>query len=168
MKLRNLKEKDVNGMLEWMHSDETKDIFVKDFNLLTKEQVLDFIINLSNNDNELHYACVDDNDNYLGTISLKNIDKNDKSAELAISFRKQAQGTGAASFAMKEILMEAFNELNLNKVYLCVLETNKRAIAFYNKTGFKLEKISKNYINKNNKDINLLWYQILADDFKNM
>ena len=165
MKLRELKEKDVEGMLEWMHSDKTKEIFVKDFNSLTREQVLNFIKNSSNSDTELHYACVDDNDNYLGTISLKNIDNNKKNAELAISFREKAQGTGAASFAINELLKKAFNDLNLNKIYLCVLETNKRAIAFYNKIGFKLEKVSKNYIIKNSQYINLLWYQILIDDF---
>ena len=168
MKLRELKEKDVDGMLEWMHSSKTKEIFAKDFNSLTREQVLNFIKNSSKNDNELHYACVDDNDNYLGTISLKNIDNNNKNAELAISFREEAQGTGAASFAINELLKRAFNDLNLNKVYLCVLETNKRAIAFYNKIGFKIEKVSTNYITKNDRCINLVWYQILADDFLNI
>ena len=160
MRLRELKEKDVNGMLEWMHSKETKEIFEKDFNSLTKEQVLEFINKSSELNNELHYACVDNNDNYLGTISLKDIDNENKKAELAISFRKKAQGIGAASFAMNEILKKAFNELNLNKVYLNVLETNKRAIAFYEKTGFRKFIGSKKQVLKNNEYQNLVWYEI--------
>lgn len=160
MRLRELKEKDVDGMLEWMHSKETKEIFEKDFNSLTKEQVLEFINKASKINNELHYACVDEKDNYLGTISLKNIDNENKKAELAISFRKKAQGTGAASFATKEILKKAFNELNLNKIYLNVIETNKRAISFYKKEGFKEFIGPKKQIFKDNEYQNLVWYEI--------
>ncbi|MBR2246818.1 MAG: GNAT family N-acetyltransferase [Bacilli bacterium] len=166
MKLRELKEKDVNGMLEWMHSKKTKDIFIKDFNSLTKEQVLDFINNSSKLDNELHYACVDDNDNYLGTVSLKNINKKTKDTEIAISFIEKAHGSGAAKYAISEIISIAFNKLNLERVYLNVLETNKRAIAFYNKVGFKQDKY-KEKIRKDNKDIDLLYFSIVKREFNN-
>lgn len=159
MKLRNLKEKDADKMLEWMHSSESKKIFAKDFNNYTKEDVLNFIRS-GNNDSNINYACVDDNDNYLGTISLKNIDKENNNAEYAISFCKEAQGTGAALFATKEILKIAFEKLNLNKVYLDVLETNKRAIAFYKKVGFEEEGKFRKHIYKNNDYINLLWFSI--------
>ena len=159
MKLRNLKEKDADKMLEWMHSSESKKIFAKDFNNYTKEDVLNFIRS-GNNDSNINYACVDDNDNYLGTISLKNIDKENNNAEYAISFCKEAQGTGAALFATKEILKIAFEKLNLNKVYLDVLETNKRAIAFYKKVGFEEEGKFRKHIYKNNDYINLLWFTI--------
>ena len=37
----------------------------------------------------------DQDDEYLGTISLKNIDLKNKNAEYAISTRKKARGTGA-------------------------------------------------------------------------
>ena len=159
MKLRNLKEKDADKMLEWMHSSESKKIFAKDFNNYTKEDVLNFIRS-GNNDSNINYACVDDNENYLGTISLKNIDKENNNAEYAISFCKEAQGTGAALFATKEILKIAFEKLNLNKVYLDVLETNKRAIAFYKKVGFEEEGKFRKHIYKNNDYINLLWFSI--------
>ena len=164
MKLRRLKEKDADKMLEWMHSKETKEIFAKDFNKYTKENVLNFIKNSYDEEN-INYACVDDDDNYLGTVSLKNIDKENKHAEYAISFCKEAQGTGAASFATKEILRIAFKELNLNKVYLDVLETNKRAINFYNKFGFIKTGESREHIIKNNKYINLYWYEILSKEY---
>lgn len=161
MRLRELKEKDVSGMYLWMHYEETKDIFEKDFNKYTKEDILNFIKKQEVND--VNYACVDDNDNYLGTISLKNIDKKNLNAELAISFIQDAQGTGAAHFAMNEILKFAFTKLKLKKIYLNVLSTNERAIKFYEKNGFIQEGCFKNHIKKGNKYIDLLWYAIISD-----
>ena len=164
MRLRELKEKDVLGMYLWMHYEETRDIFDKDFSKYTKDDILNFIRNQETND--INYACVDSNDNYLGTISLKNIDKKNLNAELAISFIKEAQGTGATSFAMNEILKYAFTELKLKKIYLNVLSTNKRAINFYKKNGFIQEGCFKKHIKKDKKFIDLLWYAIINDQFK--
>ena len=158
MKLRKLKEKDAFRMLEWMHYEESKDIFEKDFCNKTIDDVLKFINN--ERGNEIHYACVDENDNYLGTVSLKNIDTNNLNAELAISFLREAQGTGAATFAVNEIINIGFNKFGLYKIYLNVLSTNIRAIKFYIKSGFKKEGIFKNHIKKGDKFIDLEWYGI--------
>ena len=164
MKLRQLKIKDVDRMLTWMHSKESKDIFAKDFNKYTKEDVTNFV-KMKNTKNNINYACVNDDDEYLGTVSLKNIDYDNKNAEYAISFMKEAQGTGAALFATKEILKQAFEELNLEKVYLDVLETNKRAISFYKKVGFIQEGTFRKHFIKNNEYINLLYFSILKEEY---
>lgn len=164
MKLRDLKEKDIDRMLTWMHSKEAKEIFAKDFNKYTKEDVTNFI-NTKNTNSNINYACVNDEDEYLGTISLKNIDYDNKNAEYAISFMKDAQGTGAASFATKEILKKAFDGLKLEKVYLSVLETNKKAIAFYKKEGFIQEGIFRKHLIKNNKYVDLLYFSMLKEEY---
>ncbi len=165
MKLRELQKKDADRMLSWMHSEKSRYIFAKDFNNFTKDDVISFI-NKKNTSENINYACVDDDDNYLGTISLKNIDYENKNAEYAISFMEEAQGTGAASYATKEILKLAFNDLKLKKVYLDVLETNKRANAFYKKTGFIYEGKFEKHILKNNQFIDLYWYRMFDDEFK--
>ena len=164
MKLRELEEKDVDRMLSWMHSKESKEIFAKDFNRYTREDVTKFAKS-KNTDENVNYACVNDDDEYLGTVSLKNIDYENSNAEYAISFMKEAQGTGAALFATFEILEKAFNELKLNKVYLDVLKTNKRAIAFYKKVGFIQEGEFRNHFKKNDKFIDLLWFSMLQEEF---
>lgn len=164
MRLRELQEKDADRMLSWMHSEKSKDIFAKKFNNFTKEAVLSFIRKKNTSEN-INYACVDDDDNYLGTISLKNIDYENKNAEYAISFMEEAQGTGAALYATKEILKLAFNDLKLKKVYLDVLETNTRANAFYKKVGFIYEGKFEKHILKNNQFIDLYWYRMFAEEF---
>ena len=167
MELRELKEKDVDGMLEWMHSKESKEIFAKDFNKYTREDVTRFA-NSKNTKENINYACVDDNDEYLGTVSLKNIDYENGNAEYAISFRKEAQGTGAAMYATKRILDMAFNELKLEKVYLDVLLTNKRAIGFYNKVGFVQEGEFRSHFKRNGEYVDLLWFSMLNEEYKKL
>ena len=164
MKIRELKEKDADRMILWMHSDETKNIFIKDFANYTREDIINFI-NIKNSKYNINYACADNYDNYLGTISLKNIDYDNLNAELAISFIKDAQGTGAAMFAMNEILKIGFNNLELKKVYLNVLCTNLRAINFYKKCGFIQEGCFINHVKKDNAFIDLLWFAIDKDMF---
>lgn len=134
MKLRNLKVKDIPFQLEWMHSEDVSSFFQIDFKMKTYEDVLEFVQTGSNKVN-IHKAIVDDCDGYLGTISLKNINYEEKNAEYAIVIRKEYWGKGVASFATNEIFNLA-KELGLRNIYLTVLETNFNAIKLYKKFGF--------------------------------
>lgn len=166
IRLRKLKEKDVPFMLEWMHDEETKTIFQKDMTSITEEQALDFVFASENelrDGGSVNYAVVDDEDVYLGTISLKNIDIKNKNAEYAVSFRKCARGTGAAMEATKLILEKAFNEFELHRVYLNVLATNARANRFYQKVGFVFEGTSKDNLLINGEYRDLNWYAIIEN-----
>jgi RimJ/RimL family protein N-acetyltransferase len=49
------------------------------------------------------------------------------------------QGKGYGTEAVKLLLKFAFNDLNLNKVYLKVFQNNERAIKCYLKAGFVKE-----------------------------
>jgi RimJ/RimL family protein N-acetyltransferase len=158
--LRKLKEKDVPYMLEWMHDKEITQNFRNDFGTYTEVMVKNFIKS-SYNDKNRHFAFVDTNDIYLGTISLKNISYQDKNAEYAIVTRRSAQGTGQAYCATKEILEYAFHTLKLEKVYLNVLEENVRANQFYKKCGFELEGQARHHVCINGIFHNLNWYAII-------
>ncbi len=145
IKLRRLQEKDAPFMIEWMHDPEIQQCFRKDMKHMSPEQVKDFCTRayLKNDIEEggaLHYAIVDDcDDEYLGTISLKNISLRDRSAEYAIATRKCAHGKGIAAEATRLILKEGFNNRHLHRIYLNVLHDNVRAIKFYEKCGFRYE-----------------------------
>lgn len=166
IKIRKLAEKDVPFMLEWMHDEESKSIFQAPFDAMTEEDVLKFVNNSFDDDNQ-HFAIVDDKDDeYLGTISLKNIDYKNKNAEYAISTRKKARGSGCNSVASHLLLTYAFDNLGLNRVYLCVLSSNVRAQKFYEKIGFIYEGKFKNHLYQNGEFKDLLWYGVLKDNGK--
>lgn len=157
--LRKLEDKDALNMLEWMHDSNINCNFRFDFSKMTLDDVRNFIQNSFDEKNQ-HFAIVDEHNEYMGTISLKNINKVDNNAEYAIVTRTVAHGKGLALEATKEILNYAFNELKLHKVYLNVLEENGRANRFYEKCGFKYEGMSKEILYINGKYHNLNWYAI--------
>ena len=164
IKLRKLEIKDIFFMLEWMHDEETKEIFQNNFISITESEARAFINN-SFNDKNQHFAIIDDlDDEYLGTISLKNIDETNKNAEYAISTRKKTRGTGINVVASKLIIEYGFTNLKLNKIYLNVLSTNLRAIKFYKKIGFKYEGTFKKHLFINNGFQDLEWYGIMKED----
>ncbi len=135
--LRQLQEKDAQNMASCMN-DENVNCFMKiSERKSTVEGCLDFIKKSLTDKENLHFAIVDDNDDWIGTISLKNINKKDKSAEYAIITSKNVHGKGFAKTATEELLNFAFDKLDLNRIYLNVVEKNLRAIKFYEKMGFK-------------------------------
>lgn len=155
--IRNLELKDAPGILEWMHAPGTEGIFQKDFSNFNLPDVENFIKGIDT-EKELHLACVDENDEYLGTVSLKNIDLINRKAEFAISFRQIARGTGAAAYATSHILEKAFNELKIQRVYLFCFEDNYRAISFYKKMGFVEEGLFKKDLWIKGSPKNTVWF----------
>lgn len=163
--LRRLEKKDAPFMLEWMHDATINCNFQYPFGEMSMEKVIAFIESSLDEENK-HFAIVDENDEYLGTISLKHISKKDRNAEYAIVTRKNAQGTGVAMVATQELLKYAFEELKLHKVYLNVLSENVRAQRFYEKCGFVQEGIAKDVVRIKDKYKSLVWYGIFEDRTK--
>lgn len=154
--LRTLQEKDAAGMLEWQKEPSIMCFFRFDASSATIDTCRDYIARANREPNARHYAIADENDEYLGTISLKNIDG--ESAEYAISTRKCAHGTGAAMQATKFLLEIAFRELKLSMVYLNVLAENGRANAFYRKAGFSFKSVEHDAIEIRGEKKDLNWY----------
>lgn len=166
MRLRKLKIADIPLMLEWMHDKTINQYFRFNASSVDEKVAADFIKEAQQKLPHLHLACVDDEDTYLGTISLKHIDHENKTAEYAISFRRAAQGSGAARYATAQILKIAFKELQLEKVYLEVLEENTHACHFYEKQGFVKEGTLRSHIVLRGVRRNLRLYAFLREMWK--
>lgn len=158
--MRKLEDKDAEGMYEWMTDPDIICFFRFDASSISIQSCLDYIHHAYDDPKSIHYAIADENDEYLGTISLKNITEQD--AEYAISTRKKAHGTGAALSATKEILRIAFEEYQLKRVYLNVLTDNLRANAFYKKCGFQFQYTEEDCLEIRGKKRSLNWYLLSA------
>lgn len=136
MKLRELKTKDAQGMLEWMHDQDITQDLKTDFASKTLENCYDFIKCSAHTEKDLHLAIADDTDEYMGTVSLKHIDTSSGTAEFAITVRKKAMGKGYSQYGMREIIRIGFSRLGLQKIIWCVSPDNLRAVRFYEKMGY--------------------------------
>ena len=170
IRLRELKEKDASLMLEWMHDIDIQKSFkkrmldttIEDAKRFVKEAQLDeeLVSGMS-----LHFAIVDIDDEYLGTVSLKNIDFENRTAEYAIISRKKAHGLGVAFKATGLVLDKAFGDLGLQRIYLSVYSNNEAAIKLYEKCGFKYEGEFRNHFIIDDLYVGWKWYGMLKDEF---
>lgn len=165
MRLRRFKEKDASLMLEWMHDQSVVENLHSDFASKNINDCKRFIKNSFNNSTK-NFAIVSDSDEYMGTVSLKRIDRNNLTAEFAIAIRKSAMGRGYSWYAMQEIIKYAFETEHLNLVYWCVSKDNLRACRFYDKHHFnELYDIPCNALEAYADISNLKWYVVNKKDY---
>lgn len=162
MRLRVLELKDAPLMLEWMHDKSVVGNLKGNFVEKTLADAESFIL-ASVEKNNIHLAIVSDDDEYMGTVSLKNIE--DGSAEFAITVRKSAMGRGYSWFGMEEIIKLAFEKYELESVYWCVSRENERAVRFYDKHNFhEVVDIPKKILKRYKGMESLKWYSVLKGD----
>ena len=167
-RLRELERKDLAEINKWRNDPELISELGAPFryiNINVDEKWFDSY--MSSRNTAVRCAIVSEDDVILGLVSLVSIDNLNRSAEFHIMIgSKENQGKGIGTFAVKEMLNHAFNDLNLHRVYLTALETNQRAQHLYEKMGFVTEgkKRASNYKNGKYYDMNM--YSILEDEYK--
>lgn len=138
MELRSLQQKDAQRMLQWMHDKSVTKDLKANFAALQLEDCEKFIQEAGEDQHmALHLAIVDDQDVYMGTVSLKDINLVHGYAEFAIVLHPDAMGKGYGDYAMKEILRVGFTKYALAHIIWCVDDVNIRAVKFYNKHGYQ-------------------------------
>lgn len=164
MNLRKLELKDALLMLSWMHDESVVGNLHTNFASKTLQDCENFIKCAQDIATDAHFAIVSDEDEYMGTVSLKHIDRENKSAEFAITVRKESMGRGYSWFGMESIIEKAFSEFELESVYWCVSRKNKRAVRFYDKHNFhEAVDISEDILSRYCEE-DLKWYSVLKGD----
>lgn len=162
MRLRQLEMKDAPFMLQWMHDSGVVENLRGNFATKNLDDCERFIRE-SVSDTNVHLAIVSDEDEYMGTVSLKNIEN--KAAEFAITVRSEAMGRGYSWFGMKAIIEKAFVELGLDRVYWCVSRNNQRAVRFYDKHNFhEVLDVPGSALARYQGIENLKWYSVFKGD----
>ncbi|MFY2060525.1 GNAT family N-acetyltransferase [Achromobacter xylosoxidans] len=80
----------------------------------------------------------------IGTVQLIDINAIHRSAELTIRIGEEAdRGKGVGTEALSLALDFAARDLNLQRIWLRVFESNKRAQRAYEKAGFRVEGVMR-------------------------
>jgi len=108
------------------------------------------------------HGCYD----WIGNISLQCIDYINSQAELSIIIGlSNTHGKGYGYEACKLLVEHAFEQLNLNRIYLGTHEDNIGMQKIANKLGFKEEGRRRQAIYKNGKYSDIIEYGILRGEY---
>lgn len=170
MQLMDLSLNHADGMYRLFQDKNVVDFIYREYAGISRIEVKSVIQNKVENSDEIHKVIMNDENEFVGIVSLTNINKTEETAELLISVSSNFFTKGYAWYGVCEILKYAFNFLNLRGIYWCVSNRNPRALQFFNKHRFNTAdedipyEIKSRHINEND----LRWYVCLkGDDFEN-
>jgi diamine N-acetyltransferase len=103
----------------------------------------------------------------VGNVGLFAISQTDRSAEIGIFIgEKSFWGKGYGTEVMRLMLKHGFKELNLNRIFLRVYETNLCGLRSYEKAGFKQEGRLRQGRFMDGKFIDVLLMSVLRSEWK--
>lgn len=169
-KLRELSRSDIPEINLWRSDKELIDCLGAPFRFIDQE--IDerwFDSYLNNRSSTIRCAIFDDTQpqELLGMVALTNIDWVLRTGVLHIMIGKSGnRNRGVGTFAVTEMLVHAFHDMNIHRVELEVLVSNARAIHLYEKLGFEKEGIKKQAAFKNGEYIDVICMAILREKWK--
>jgi RimJ/RimL family protein N-acetyltransferase len=165
--LRELTRNDISQINEWRRDRDLLDGLAAPFRHIGPE--IDeawYDRYMTNRDREVRCAICEPGGGMIGVVSLTGIDPVNRQAEFHIMIGTSgARGRGAGTSATRAMLRHAFDDLNLHRVYLSVLESNAAARRMYDKIGFHVEGTLRDAAFKNGGYNNLIVMSILQDEF---
>lgn len=170
IKLRAMEPEDIPAMVRWLNDPEVIENLLRYAPLSIKEEE-GWYQKMIASPAEEHYYMIDvldeDTVKTIGTTHLHNVDWKNRSAEIAICIgEKNYWGNGYGCETMQLMLRHGFNDLNLNRMYLYVFDTNERAKKAYLAAGFVEEGRLRQDIYKNGQYIDTHIMSVLRDEWQ--
>ena len=167
--LRALEPEDYLSLYKWRNDFKITDLLGGNRFYVSKHREKQWVeSSIKEDKTNLRMAiCFSESQCFIGLVNLTNIDHVNKKAEFSIFIGdKGIHGKGYGSISTKLILKHAFEKLNLNKVWLSVLQSNKVGQYLYQKIGFKIDGIIRQDIFKNNKYHDLIIMSMLKNEYE--
>lgn len=103
---------------------------------------------------------------HVGVIRIDHIDQTNKTCFVGADIHGEYKGTGLARPIYTWLFWYLFDNLNMNALYLEVLETNTLAVKLYEKLGFKQTGIWPERVFRDGIYVNALLFSLLRSDYK--
>ena len=169
VRLRGYEKSDLEAVMKWWHDEEVIRFIsaaVFPASSLEEEQFIEKVASGRDPANKEFVIETVADRKYIGAIGLHNISWLCRNARLGVVIGdKDYWGRGYGTDAVKLLLRLAFEKVGLHRVDLIVFTFNERAIACYEKCGFRREGVLRDYVFKLGKFQDVLLMSILANEF---
>ena len=134
----------------------------------SEEEALRWFEDWQKSDRDIPFAVrLIEDDALIGLVSLEGILWAHGVAWLGIGIGDRARwGQGYGREAMELILRYGFDELNLHRIQLTVFEYNDRAIALYEKLGFRREGVYREFMQREGRRYDMYLYGLLRREWE--
>ncbi|WP_203522500.1 GNAT family N-acetyltransferase [Fusobacterium sp. IOR10] len=167
--LRAIEKEDLEFMRTMLNDSEMENLVVGWAFPVSKYQQEKWYENNIQNQNNLRFIIEDKFGEVIGQANLSNIDWKNRKATRGIKLAKEKiRGKGFGTDAIMTLTKYAFEELQLNRLDIFILEENIVSQKLAIKTGVVIEGKKRNCIFKNGKYHNLLIGGILKSDYKKL
>jgi RimJ/RimL family protein N-acetyltransferase len=166
--LRALEIEDYKLLTMWRNDRDVTKLLGANYYFVSAAREKNWLEEIISNDaKNLRLAiCLKGSQKHIGNVNLTSIDLLNKNAEFSIFIGDKSEwGKGFASEACLLMLDHAFHQLNLERIYLYVLEEHNAAIKLYKKCGFTVEGVFRNNVFKDDKYHNSVIMSILKSEY---
>lgn len=170
VRLRAIERSDIPNFVRWLNDREVTDTLLIHSPLSAAAEEAWFVRHLAANPDEVEILGIEilagDDWIHVGNTGLHNIETVNRAAEFGIFIgEKQYWNQGFGREAARLMLKHGFGDLNLNRIYLYVYQTNPRAIKAYEAAGFVREGVLRQAIYKNGRYIDVFLMSVLHSDW---
>ncbi len=139
VRLRGYEQADAEALMRWFSDEEVTDFIGPTDYPVTRAAQERFIEQTSHADGPVRGFAIETLEGELiGDAGLRMFNWKSRNAELFITIgEKRFWSKGYGTDAVRILQRLAFDKLNLHRLWLTTLATNKRAIRCYEKCGFK-------------------------------
>lgn len=102
---------------------------------------------------------------FIGLIRMDEIDHLNRSIRVGADVQIELRGKGFGKAIYKAVLKYCFDQLNMNRVWLAVLDTNSKARSLYKKMGFKEEGRYRQAIFRDGAYVDYILMSILKEEY---
>jgi RimJ/RimL family protein N-acetyltransferase len=167
VRLRALQEEDAEDCWRWFNNWEMVRNLESRYPLsrLAERGIVERLMKPEPNDKVFAIEALDGG-LYLGNVGLHRISWEDRRATFGIFIGEKAYwGKGYGTDATRAVLRFAFDEMNLNRIDLQVLDDNERGIRCYEKIGFVREGVQRQYRFREARYVDMVMMSILREEY---
>ncbi|RLC77885.1 MAG: N-acetyltransferase [Chloroflexi bacterium] len=151
VQLRPIERDDLPRFVEWFGDPEVRHhlLVYLPFSLAQEERWFESLQGRLERQESIVLAIETSDGVHIGNIGLDSINWKDRNAEMGIVIgEKTYWGQGYGGDSIRALLVLAFHEMNLHRVFLRVDADNARGIRCYEKAGFRKEGTSREAVFK--------------------
>ena len=165
--LRELRETDMALFNKLINSQEVEHNVVGWSKPVTMNEQNLWYQNIKNDSNIRYTIANVSDDEVYGTLIISKSDWKNRTCGLDIKVLSEYRGRGIGFESTALAIDYIFNELNLHRITISILQTNVSSQKLFEKVGFVKEGIQRKAVFKNGKYCDLFLYGLLKEDFYN-